>query len=237
MSSLPPSKLSIRLMYLRGMTGLLQHWLYIRGSTYSFNGKAYRYFSHPYNLTWMNERAVEIPLALEAIQESSPDMTLEVGNVLSHYQTRSDHHIIDKYETGNLKVENIDACEYVLKFPCEKIVSISTLEHIGWDESPIEPEKAWKTILHLSKQLSEKGNFFFTIPAGYNPALDECLVRHRSFLGPLRAMRRSSTANKWEECSAQELQKTLFGTPFPFANAIYIGTATRDLEMQNVSRI
>ena len=40
-------------------------WALVRlrpAGTFVFAGHVYRYFRHPYNATWRNERAVEIPI-------------------------------------------------------------------------------------------------------------------------------------------------------------------------------
>src|SRR5699024_8745342 len=38
-----------------------------RGPSFRFAGESYRYLYHRYNNTWMNERAVEVPIAGQAI--------------------------------------------------------------------------------------------------------------------------------------------------------------------------
>lgn len=51
-------------------------------NNFLFNGKQYKYFYHRYNSTWQNERAVEIPLIVEFINENSkknPKKILEIG--------------------------------------------------------------------------------------------------------------------------------------------------------------
>lgn len=50
------------------------------GRFFTFRGKQYRYFYHRYNQTWKNERAVEIPIARELVQEYRGRSILEVGS-------------------------------------------------------------------------------------------------------------------------------------------------------------
>src|SRR4030042_5946077 len=56
-----------------------------KDQTFSFNEKLLNYFYHPYNETWDNERAIEIPIALSFLNENKNKEILEIGNVLSHY--------------------------------------------------------------------------------------------------------------------------------------------------------
>lgn len=53
--------------------------------TFSYRGAQLAYFVHRHNYTWLNERAVEIPIARLALTGVGNGRVLEVGNVLSHY--------------------------------------------------------------------------------------------------------------------------------------------------------
>lgn len=100
--------------------------------TFKYQNKTFNYFSHPHNNTALNERAIEIPIIMGEIRESASKNILEIGNVLSHYFL-PEWTILDKYEKAK-GVINEDIFEF---FPDEKydlIVSISTFEHIGFDE-------------------------------------------------------------------------------------------------------
>jgi hypothetical protein len=109
--------------------------------TFIFNGKTYYYFVHKYNTTWKNERAVEVPIIWDIVREHyrQGKRVLEVGNVLSHY-FRIFHDVLDKYEVAE-GVINQDVVDFKPAWKYDLIVSISTLEHVGWDEEPKEPEK------------------------------------------------------------------------------------------------
>jgi hypothetical protein len=169
----------------------------------------------------MNERTIELPLALGALQKASPGKILEVGNVISHYHNEVQHDIVDRYERGNPRVLNIDARNFTPHSHYNTILSFSTLEHVGWDETPRDPAKAWETIRHLCSLLSPRGKFIFTVPAGYHPPLDRSILQNAHFLGPLRALKRISFGNEWQECSPEEASRCQFGTPYPFANAVF----------------
>src|SRR3990172_4116095 len=108
-------------------------WYYgkLGGSrTFVFRDKTYHYFYHTYNPTWRNERCVETPIIWSIVKRSKEANILEVGNVLSHYFD-TNHDVLDKYERAP-GVINEDVVEFKSNKRYDLIVSISTLEHVGW---------------------------------------------------------------------------------------------------------
>ena len=103
-----------------------------RWQTFSLNGEEYRYFSHRYNHAYCNERTVEIPVALRYLKRHVGQRVLEVGNVLRHY-VADQHLVVDKFERAP-DVLNVDICEYAAPGKFDLVISISTFEHIGFDE-------------------------------------------------------------------------------------------------------
>lgn len=128
---------------------------------------------HLHNRTWRNERAVEVPLAL-AFLERHTGPVLEVGNVLAHYG-RTGHVVVDKYERRP-GVVNDDVVDYRPADRFGAIVSLSTLEHVGWDEEPRDADKIPAAVRHLRSLLLPAGRMFVTCPVSYNPHLD-ALIR------------------------------------------------------------
>ena len=167
-----------------------------RPETFGFGGREYRYFFHPYNLAWRNERTVEIPIVSAMLRECSGE-TLEVGNVLSHY-LETHHDVLDRYEVSP-GVTNQDVTDFDPGKEYELIISVSTLEHIGWDECPRNPDKAARAISHLKSLLAPTGTLIATIPVGLNPELDREIKRGEIRFTELRALRRVSHRNEWEE--------------------------------------
>ena len=211
-------------MYLRGLAFTIPQMFTRRARLFEFAGHRYKYFSHRYNATWMNERISELPVALRALREAGAGNVLEVGNVLSHYENDIRHDIVVRYESGDARVLNVDARVFKPSTQYDLILSISTLEHVGWDESPRDENKAWETILHLSSLLAPDGRFVFTVPAGYHPNLNRSILANAHRLGPLRALRRVSIGNAWQECSPEVAAQCEFGKPYPFANAVFVGS-------------
>lgn len=192
-----------------------------RRSSFMFDGRSYSYFNHWYNVTWLNERTVEIPVMREVLRGTS-DNVLEVGNVLSCYDRSLTHTVVDKYEKPNR--ENLfaeDAETFSVGGPYDLIVSISTLEHVGWDETPRDPDKIARTVRNLRRLLSPTGQLVFTAPVGYSPPLDRLIDDGDDFLSR-RCLRRISARNEWEEADWDQVRQFRFHYPHPFANGLVI---------------
>ncbi len=125
--------------------------------TFTFQKDAYNYFYHKYNATWRNERAVEVPIIWRMVKKYHGQKILETGNVLSHYFLVN-HDILDKYEKAD-GVVNQDVIDFQPTKKYDLIISISTLEHVGWDENLREPMKILQAIENLKKSLPQKGNW------------------------------------------------------------------------------
>jgi hypothetical protein len=221
----PPGRASVRFMYVRGLALWLLHGAASPRRDFSFQAGRYRYFSHRYNLTPINERAVEVPLALAEIAGHAPDRILEIGNVLSHYPGVPVHDVIDRYERhAQNPIIREDARYFCTTKRYDCIVSISTFEHVGWDESPRDPHKAWETIAHLRTLLSPSGTLFCTVPFGYHPALDARLLEERASFASYGILRRTTADNTWSETDPSTIRPgdIQFGRPFPFANALHV---------------
>jgi SAM-dependent methyltransferase len=164
--------------------------------TFAYAGASYEYLAHRHNYTWLNERAVEVPIARAGVA-SADGRVLEVGNVLGHYG-RVAHLVLDRYEQAS-GVINTNALEFEDADGFEFIVSVSTLEHVGWDERPRNPSAAERTFAHLTKLLVPGGSVLATVPVGYNVHLDKAIREGRLELSELRALRRDERHNIWHE--------------------------------------
>lgn len=186
---------------------LICYWLVRltgRPSTFNFRGKPYRYFWHRYNSTWRNERAVEIPIARSFLGGIPAESVLEIGNVLSHYGCAS-HEVVDKYERAE-NVRNDDVCEFRSEKKYDLILSISTLEHVGWDEEPKDETKVLRAFENLRGLLAPGGRLVVTIPLGYNPPLDRMIGEGRIGFGECVYLQREPHRNKWSEVSAEDVR-------------------------------
>ena len=181
------------------------------------DGHEYDYLWHPTEATWRSERAVEVPIGLAALAEADPQRTLEVGNVLGKYaRPRAAHTVIDKYEHAP-GVVNADALTFS-GGPYDLIVSISTLEHVGYDEQPRDAGKAVRAIENLRGLLGPGGRLLATIPVGYNRELDDAL-RGGGLGAELSYLARVGDL-RWVQVGL-DATRELHGWPWPGADAVY----------------
>ncbi len=205
-------------------TELFQYYYYkTLGSSrsFTFQGQGYRYFYHVYNMTWKNERAVELPIVWRIVKEYRGKEVLEVGNVLSHYFNVG-HDILDKYNKAP-GVINQDVVDFHPSKKYDLIVSISTLEHVGWDEEPREPEKVLQAIENLKSLLASNGKIVVTLPMGYNPELDNLLRQGKINFTNWSYMKRISRDNRWKEGEWKDIRDAKYLGPFLGTNGLVIG--------------
>ncbi len=171
-----------------------------RHGAFEFGGAEYPYLFDRYKRTWMTERAVEVPVIGALVDQRSGERVLEVGHVLGHYGPVR-HLVVDKYERAP-GVLNRDALELEDLGKFDLIVAISTLEHVGWDEQPRDPDKAIRAAQALRAMLAPGGRLELTVPAGYNPSFDEALRALPSQYSG--AMRRTGSGASWREVAPDE---------------------------------
>lgn len=184
------------------------------------------YFVHHYNRAWRNERTVELSLALDYLDRTTPGRTLELGNVLAHYRA-IDHEILDKYEESP-GVLNEDIVDFHPATPYDRVVSISTLEHVGWDERPREPDKCLRAYRNIRTLVRDGGSILLTCPVGQNPHLDEYLQAGEIDFPVQHFLKRVSADNRWEECTPADTVGAKYHAPFRNANALFIGIVPGD---------
>ncbi|MDR4467711.1 MAG: hypothetical protein MRJ68_05315 [Nitrospira sp.] len=191
-----------------------------RAKTFVFDRKSYPYLYHFCNKTWKNERGVEIPIFRELLLEHDGQRVLEVGNVLSHYFPIH-HDVVDKYEVAP-GVINQDIVEFVPPERYDLILSISTLEHVGWDESRVSrpnccaPSNTCGTDVWLPADRSSPACHLATTSSSTGcSATVRAPLRH-SFL------KRVSTKNYWVESDWNNCKDVPYGRFV--AHAIVIGT-------------
>jgi len=187
-----------------------------------FNKKEYYLFNHKYNTTWANERCVEIPIVLSYLMNKNIKI-LEVGNVLSHYfPVKWD--ILDKYEEGK-NILNKDILEHVPSEKYDLIVSISTFEHIGYDDDVIANSgtKILEVLRNLKKNcLKPKGKIILTVPIGYNPELD-LLIKNDEINFQNKKFLKKFGKNRWVEVTKEEAMISKYRRPYAYGNCVMIG--------------
>ena len=186
-----------------------------------FEGKSLPLFYHRYNMTWANERAVEVPVAGEFLRRFAGKRVLEVGNVTPHYLDTG-HTILDKFESGP-GIINEDIADFAPSERFDLILSVSTFEHIGFDDEADgdSGKKISQAIATCRSLLAADGQFVLTLPLGYNPALDRMIADGQ--LGCDRATFLKRTGRlAWQTVDAEAALASEYGRPFPYANAVMI---------------
>lgn len=187
-----------------------------------------------YNDAALNERTVEVPIARAWIEARAVDRGprgLEVGNVLGHYGVTTPRRRVDRYEWG-IGVENVDVFDVEGEY--DWIVSVSTLEHVRWDESPRIECGAIHALEHLRSLLTPTGRLLVTVPTGCHAALDSWLeARHVPHVDPsaristfrkVQPARRTSRPSEWLETKLPVVLR--YGPRW--ANAVWIAEFGRD---------
>lgn len=189
--------------------------------TFAFAEGRLPYLYHRYNNTWMNERAVEVPIARQAIEQHAGGRILEIGNVLSHYDAPP-HEVVDKYERGP-EVRNIDVLDLEPERRWDLILSVSTLEHVGVDDAPRDPGRGAEAAELLARRLAPGGELLLTVPVGYNPRLDEALADGAIPGMELRALRRTQVGPHWEEVTPDRVLGLSYDWRNSTARAVLVG--------------
>ena len=188
---------------------------------FEFDGHPLPYAFARYNNSFLNERIVEIAIAEHFLAEGGAGRLLEVGNVLSHYG-HTGHTVVDKYESVP-GVLNVDVVDFVPERPFDAVVAISTVEHVGWDEQPREPEKVFRAIEAIRNCVAAGGRLLVTIPIGYNQRLDAGLRSGEVKFPREGWLVRTNRRNDWVQTDQDEAMAGRYGMPFTGANALYIG--------------
>lgn len=191
----------------------LYSYLSLTAPDFQFWGRKYPYLYHPYNNTWRNERCVEVPIAWEEVMAARGKRVLEVGNVLSHYYPVR-HEVVDKYEKA-AGVLNVDAVDFTGKEPYDLIVSISTLEHVGWDEAKVDGKKIMRALSNLQKNCARGGRMLVTFGLGHSPYADGLAMDGNSLPGWEWGFLKRESDGRWAEAGSE----APLGAKYDFAHA------------------
>lgn len=190
--------------------------------TFFCGGIEYPYYRTFTNLGYSSERAIELPIVMNIIKQNNPSKILEVGNVLNHYFSLP-HTVIDKYEIAS-GVINQDILNYCPNEKFDMIISISTIEHVGFDESEKDETKILKAIIRLQDLLAPYGKMMIIVPLGYNPYLDNYLKIGAISFPKMHLIKRVSEYNTWKEQPLHFLKTEHFkyNSPYKYGNWLLI---------------
>ena len=190
---------------------------YIFNPYFTVNNKIYKYKLTRHRST-DNERVIEIPYVCSFIKTNKNQKLLEVGNTLSNYFNIK-HVIIDKYETGK-NIVNVDIVKYTTKNKYDLIISVSTIEHIGYDEPIREYGKVLKAIQKLIQLLNKNGKLIITVPLNYNPEINEIIIGKKMKFSDVYFMKRISWFNNWVETTQDDALKCAYNSKYSAANVV-----------------
>ena len=193
----------------------------LRAGEFLYKGERLPYLYHAYNMTWASERCIEAPIGQWWVKKHPAAEVLEVGNVLSHYGLIQ-HQVLDKFEKGP-GVINEDILTFQPREKFRLIVSISTFEHIGYDDEAAgsSSEKILAAIEACRSLLKAGGLLVITIPVNYNPELDEMIKQDR--LPPnMRTFFLRKGYTDWVEADQATAMTARYKNPFPYANAVMV---------------
>ena len=189
-------------------------------------GRTLVYADHAYNATRVNERAVEVPVALALLchARACDGAILEVGAVLPHYRALwpCDGHVcVDLFEPYE-GVINADVLTWEPSQQFDLIVCISTLDHLRDEEEfcvALQRLHAWR---------EPDGLLFVTLPYG-QPAwigggqwLDRLIAG--GALGADVTWRMDKTdvvAHGWEQICGEGPPRA-YNYPTAYANTVYM---------------
>lgn len=181
---------------------------------FKYHGIDLEGFDAEYNDTIKNERAVELAVAHHWFESLNGGRGLEVGNVLSHYGIGQPRRIVDLHEKAE-GVENISVFDIGPRQSYEWIVSISSIEHVGWR---VDPPAAIAALDHLRSLLLPGGKMLVTVPGGFQLVLDEHLATNA---GSSRCCTLVRSKTGWRQ--TKELTFKPYGATTAWAESVWIG--------------
>jgi SAM-dependent methyltransferase len=163
-------------------------------------GRLRRLFNNISKLS--GERAVEIPFALWFLKGHDHKSFLEVGDVLANYVHLGGRDVVDKYET-RMGVTPVDIVEFKTDDAYDVILSISTVEHVGWDEPSGDPQRAVRALKRLVELLKSDGWLLVSFPVHYNPALEKFVANNWGRFNQIRFYSQGPRRGEWAEIAPE----------------------------------
>lgn len=169
------------------------------------------YFNHPHNKTIINERCIEIPIALRFLDSFKDDNFIELGAVLPYY-IKSDHPVVDPIDRASTikdYAENID-------FSNKSVLSISTIEHIGRGDYHMKKVDGLAQEV-LFKIYNASKACLISWAVGYNKPLDSYVQNSNQFN---YIFHQRVEANRWVVSEETHNFNAQYGNPFQNGNAV-----------------
>lgn len=188
---------------------------------FQYNNTLYPYFGAVYQNTRLNERTVEVSVALSYYNQAL--RPLEVGAVLPHYipgWPKRKHEVIDLNEQFPAVV-NADVLTYEPIGQHDLVLCISTLDHL------CNADEVVTAVKRMKSWVNRGGLLYATIPAnqpskvGGGQWLDD-LVLSGALDMPMYRMDKTDPENHfWQQVDMSTPPK-LYGHPTTWANTVYL---------------
>ncbi len=194
-----------------------------------FRGRRYAYYRS--RKTRFNERAVELPIVKRELDRCGGSI-LEVGNVFHKHGSKSppEWPVVDLYEKPYAHVINEDITKFETAERYDLVVSVSTLEHVGFDyEEEADPTKGLRAVKKIRPLLKTGGRLIVTSGFGYNKYWDRMVVSGEIEFDRIDCMIRVSSQeeNQWVESTLSEASKKKYrrkrGAGLQTATGLMIG--------------
>lgn len=156
-------------------------------------------------MIYPTERQIEIPRALKLLEDHRE--VLEVGNVLRHHRQELKHTVVDLYESGEGIIQK-DICEFNFKRKFDLVLSISTIEHVGFE---YDDDRLRRAAANLWRHTADGGTLFVSFPLGYNGALQKLIDEDLINFDRKECYRRSDYLEPWEPCDWEAAIKMGYG--------------------------
>ncbi len=192
--------------------------MFNRKKIFSFQKEKYEYLIN--KITFFNERMVEVPIFRRIIEKNKDKKILEVGHVLHNFFPIT-HDVLDKYESSR-GVINEDIATFNTPKKYDLVISISTLEHVGWDEDPREPEKIIEAFKNLKNITKKGGQIIFSVPWGYNSVLDRLIIEKNPLITESLFLKKIRF-DEWKQTTLDEMRSSRYKLKVPCATGIVVG--------------
>ena len=185
----------------------------------------FEYCKQEYNNAYRNERTVEVPLGIHALQLLRQDSLpiYELGAVLPYYIGEAAHHtIVDYYDPWRTCIKQDVS---TLDFSGKNVLSISTIEHIGtpdYGNKNLNDKLAFEV---MNKIYQQSIKYFVTFPLGLHMQLQTSILQSDI---PRFVMKRLNAQNEWLLLDNSNDFSFQYDRPFNNANAICVLTNLKE---------
>jgi len=173
-------------------------------------------------------RSVEIALGKLAFERFKGQYILEVGNTLHQY-IGGYHLCVDQFDPEQRVIQK-DILGFEAFGAFDLVISISTIEHIGYDTTyhGNEKKEGWRAVQatrHCYNLMRDGGSLLATWDIGANPFLDLAIEQKVIPFGSYYYLAQDPETLQWSEISQEQLKEreALYGHDRDFSRDLFVG--------------